>query len=120
MNEKVAALQRELGVVYFEILAKLVPGDTTLNQLRVLGYIALRSGPRQSPACHKEICAALKMPRTTVDRAISIFLKMGIISEHVDLDDGRKRLSLVNKDYPGLESHIRRLKEMVSRIGHTE
>jgi DNA-binding MarR family transcriptional regulator len=120
MNEKLAALQRELGVVYFEILAKLVPGDTTLNQLRVLGYISLRSGLHQSPACHKEICATLKMPRTTVDRAISIFLKMGIISEHVDLDDGRKRLSLVNKDYPGLESYTRRIKEMASRIGHTE
>ena len=120
MNEKLTALQRELSVVYFEIIAKLVPGDTTLNQLRVLGYISLQSGSHQSPACHKEICDALKMPRTTVDRAISIFLKMGIISEHVDLDDGRKRLSLVNKDYPGLESHIRRIKEMVSRIDTTE
>jgi DNA-binding MarR family transcriptional regulator len=119
MNEKLAALQRELGVVYFEIIAKLVPGNTTLNQLRVLGYIGLRSGPRQSPACRKEICAALKIPRTTVDRAISIFLKMGIISEHADLDDGRKRLSLVNKDYPELESYIRRIKEMVSRICNT-
>ncbi len=89
-------LQRYLG-----LMAQYIPGDTTLNQIRILQHIAFCSATGKSPPCNTEICKALEMPAPTVTRAISSFIGAGIISEEKDPQDGRKRFITINNSYRG-------------------
>jgi len=75
MNNLEAVTQHEFGMEYFSLLAEVVPGDTTLNQIRVAQYIGLRAAINGVPACHKEIYTALKLSSTTVSRVISEAIK---------------------------------------------
>ena len=88
-------LQRYLG-----LMAQHIPGDTTLNQIRILQYIDLRSANDRGHACNTEICAALRMSAATVTRAISSFIEEGFISEEEDPQDGRRRFVMMNESYP--------------------
>ncbi len=86
---------------YLGLIAQYIPGETTLNQMRILQHIALCSATGKAPPCNTEICKALEMPAPTVTRAISSFIDAGIISEEEDPQDGRKRFITINNSYQG-------------------
>lgn len=112
MNLREAAKQHEFSMEYFRLLAEVLPGATTLNQIRVAQFIGLCTARQETPPCHKEIAAALELPPATVSRAVSVFLDAGIISAIDDPNDGRKRYLLMNSDYPGsgtLDSQVKAL-----------
>ena len=69
---------------YLGLIAQYIPGETTLNQMRILQHIALRSAGDKGPACNTEICNVLGMSAATVTRAIASFIEAGIISEEED------------------------------------
>ena len=95
------------------VLSELVPGEITLNQIRVLQYVVFTSTTRASAPCQKEICAALELSSSTVSRATSMLLKIGILKEVADPADDRKRLEIVNNHYPELDTHVEQVKELV-------
>ena len=90
---------------YLGLIAQYIPGETTLNQLRILQYIALRSAGEEGHPNNTEICKALGMSATTVTRAISSFIEAGVISEEEDPQDGRKRFITINDGYRGDLDH---------------
>jgi len=85
---------------YLALLAQHFPVDITLNQPRILQYIGLRSSRGEGHTSHKDICATLEMPPSTVTRAISAFIDSGVLQEVVDPEDGRRRLISVSRSYP--------------------
>ena len=85
---------------HLELISQYLPGETTLNQIRVLQYIALRSASDEGSAGNTEICKALGMSGATVTRAICYGIKAGIISEDEDPRDGRRRFVMMNDSCP--------------------
>ena len=85
---------------YLALLARHFPGDITLNQLRILQYIGLRSSRGKGHTNHKDICMALEMAASTVTRAVSAFIETGVLHEETDPEDGRRRLVSVRRSYP--------------------
>ncbi len=86
---------------YLGLVSHYIPGETTLNQIRILQYIALRSAGEEGHPCNTEICKTLGMSAATVTRAISSFIEAGIISEEDDPKDGRRRFIIISDDYRG-------------------
>ena len=86
---------------YLGLIAQFIPGETTLNQMRILQHIALRSAGDKHPVCNTDICNALGMSAATVTRAIASFIGAGIISEEEDPKDGRRRFIMVSDGYRG-------------------
>jgi DNA-binding MarR family transcriptional regulator len=87
---------------FLELLADYIPGETTLNQIRIVQYIAFHSQANEGYVGNTEISKALKIPAATVTRAIATFIEAKIITEEIDPKDGRKRLIRMSKDYPRL------------------
>ena len=85
---------------YLELISQYIPGDMTLNQIRVLQYVAMRSDSDEGSACNTEISDALGMSAATVTRAISFGIKAGIVSEEEDPEDGRRRFVMMSDSYP--------------------
>jgi DNA-binding MarR family transcriptional regulator len=85
---------------YLGLVSQYFPGDTTLNQIRILQHIGLRSANDGGHACNTEICEALEMSAATVTRAVTSFIEAGIISEEADPQDGRRRYVMMNQSYP--------------------
>jgi DNA-binding MarR family transcriptional regulator len=84
---------------YLGLISQYVPGDTTLNQIRIIQYIVWRSASDKGYACNTEICDALGMSAATVTRAICAGTTAGIISEEEDPRDGRRRLVMMSKKW---------------------
>ena len=97
---------------YFKLLADYVPGEITLNQLRVIQYISLRCLEDGSGTTHTEICQALEMNKTTVTRTVARFVATGIISQKSSSADGRQQILTMSPEYPRkgtLDQKVRRL-----------
>jgi DNA-binding MarR family transcriptional regulator len=90
---------------YLGLIAQYIPGDTTLNQIRILHYIDMRTVQGAGYTSHTEICVALRMSAATVTRAIASFIEAGIIREDADELDGRRRLVRVSKDHVALAAN---------------
>ena len=114
MDKRGNITQHEFGFEYFRLLADVLPGETTLNQIRVAQYIGLRSA-MGSPPCNKEIAAALHLPTTTVSRALVMFLEAKILRDIEDPDDGRRRFLIMNKDFPGSGTLDRQVRALIAR-----
>lgn len=89
----------EFVTEYLGLIAQHIPGDTTLNQIRILHYIDMRTAQQKGHTGHTEICAALDMPAATVTRAIASFIEAGIVREETDERDGRRRLVRVSQHH---------------------
>jgi len=85
---------------HLELISQYIPGEMTLNQIRVLQYIALRSASDEGGAGNSEICEALGMSGATVTRAICSGIKARIVSEEEDPRDGRRRIVTMSNSYP--------------------
>jgi len=99
MKHPSAKHQQLFSMEYFTLLADYVPGDTTLNQLRILEYISLSCLDDRSGTTHTEICQALDMNKTTVTRTIARFVAAGVISQESSPADGRQRLVTMSPTY---------------------
>ena len=91
MSDWPSKLQHTFVMEYFKLLAGYLPGDATLNQIRVLQYIGLHSLDDGSGTTHTDICQSLEMKPATVTRAVTRFLGAGLISETLSLEDERQR-----------------------------
>jgi DNA-binding MarR family transcriptional regulator len=119
MNDREATSQYEFTMEFFRLLAAVMPGEITLNQVRVVQYINMCSARNEPPPCHKEIAAALEIAPTTLNRALSGFLKAGMVRELSDPKDRRKRLLIMDKSYPGSGTVDRQIKALLARY-HAE
>ena len=68
MDASTALRDQEFAREFLELIAAYVPGQYTLNQIRILHYIHLCSDYRGRPATHGEICRALRLSAPTVSR----------------------------------------------------
>lgn len=85
---------------YLGLVAEYLPGETTLNQIRILQYIGWQSALIEGQTFHSDICQALGMSASTVTRAIGSFIEVGILTEKVDPNDGRRRCVMMSTNYP--------------------
>lgn len=99
MEHKTTVFPHEFVTEYLALIAQHVPGDTTLNQIRILHYIDMRTARQKGHTSHSEICAALDMPAATVTRAVASFIEAGIVREEVDDWDGRRRMVMVSQPH---------------------
>ena len=88
MNLTDSIFPHEFIKEYFGLIAKHIPGETTLNQMRILHFIDMRTADGHGSVLHKEICESLQMSAATVTRAIAGFIRDGIVVE--ELDPGRR------------------------------
>ena len=90
---------------FYDLLAEYLPGDTTLNELRVLTAVAKASLPREEAEAEggaetvaergtsvTQIAADTGVSRTTVSRMISQWSEAGQIVESPHPEDGRRRI----------------------------
>ena len=91
MTAQQTEFPHEFVLDYLALIAQHVPGDITLNQLRILHYIDMRTAQQHGHTSHTEICAALNMSAATVSRAIASFIDAGIVREEADDWDARRR-----------------------------
>lgn len=73
---------------FYDLLASLLPGDTTLNELRVLTEVA--SSKSGTSVC--EIAKRTGVSTTTVSRLIGQWSNAGQIVERPHPDDGRRKI----------------------------
>jgi len=99
MNDWSIKLQHTFIQEYFKIVADFLPGNITLNQIRILQYIALRSLDDAPGPTHTEICQFLEMQISTVSRALTGFLADRIIRQELSPVDGRQRFVTLNPAY---------------------
>lgn len=108
MNDQSIAQAQGGMFEMLRILARYVPGDYTLNQIRVLQYIHMCSRYRGNPTTHVEICRELDLPSATVSRSVARFLEEGSIEEQIDPADGRRRLISATGTLPGVSGDLDR------------
>ena len=84
---------------YLGLVAQYFPGETTLNQIRILQHISMLSKSNAGHGSNSEICNVLGLSAATVSRAVSSFIGAGILSEEEDPRDGRKRLIKISDSY---------------------
>ena len=84
---------------YLSLLGETIPGSTTLNQIRILHFIALKSDRGDGYTRHTEICQALDISPATVSRAVASYIDAGVLAETPDPADARKRCVSVNAEY---------------------
>jgi len=99
MNEHAAEFPHEFIIECLALIAQHVPGETTLNQLRILHYIDMRTAQPKGHTSHTEICTTLDMPAATVTRAVASFIEAGIVTEREDEWDARRRLVMVSEHW---------------------
>ena len=116
LDELAHLRQQEFIMECFKLIAEVHPGDITLNQIRIIQYIAFRSLQTGIGTMHKDICDALGLAPSTVTRAISGFVERGIITEQKDPEDGRKRFVLMNQSYPSRATLDTQLDELAKRF----
>jgi DNA-binding MarR family transcriptional regulator len=95
------AFPHEYVKAYLELIAGHFPGETTLNQLRILQYIGMRCSQGKGHTSHKEICEALGLTPSMVTRAVAAFMDAGVLREETDPADGRRRFVSLNPNRPG-------------------
>ena len=100
---------------YLGLIAQYIPGDTTLNQIRILHYIDMQTAQADGHTSHTDICVALRMSPATVSRAVTSFIEAGIIREDADELDGRRRLVRVCKDHAVGNTLDRKIIELARR-----
>jgi len=79
-------------VEYLNIIASVLPGELTLNQLRILTVLNMVSRYAQVPVSNKQLATNLKLPESTVSRAIIGFQEKGWVVGRKDPDDARRTL----------------------------
>ena len=76
----------------YELLAAYLPGDTTLNELRVLTAVALASKRDGKGTSVSEIADETGISRATVSRLIAQWTEADQIREDPHPSDGRRRI----------------------------
>lgn len=76
---------------FYEILAEFVPGDTTVNELRILTAVAVASATEEGTSV-SEIAETYGISKGTVSRLITTWMAAGRISESPHPKDGRRRI----------------------------
>ena len=77
--------------------AESLPGDTTLNQLRIMHVVHYMTAGGE-PTSVSEIADALDMPRSGVSRVITELVSYGWVKEEPHPEDGRRRLLVANSE----------------------
>ena len=81
------ALTRHLGT--YDNLAEFCPGDITLNELRLITYIAIGEY-KGNPVGVGEIAAWAKIPRSTVSRMVQKWIEEEFITSRPHPTDARR------------------------------
>ena len=76
---------------FYDLLADFLPGDTTLNELRVLTAVA-EVAVQERGTSVTEISANCGIAKTTVSRLISHWIEQGTIEERHHPSEGRRRI----------------------------
>ena len=76
---------------YYDILADFVPGDTTVNELRILTELAVASSSGTGTSV-SEIADRTEISRATVSRLVTQWMAAGRITESPHPKDGRRRI----------------------------
>ena len=76
---------------YYDILAEFVPGDTTVNELRILTALAMASCSGTGTSV-SEIAEKTGISRATVSRLVTQWMEAGRITESPHPKDGRRRI----------------------------
>lgn len=82
---------------FYEILAEFVPGDTTVNQLRILTSLAVADATGEGTSV-SEIADEYGISRATVSRLITEWMTAGRITETPYPGDGRRRVLGLNEE----------------------
>ena len=99
---------------YYRVLAEFLPGDTTLNELRVLTAVA-EAASKGEPTSVSEIADVNDISRATVSRLITQWMAAGQITEEPHPKDGRRRrLSFTGEARDLCERWARRTVEALS------
>ena len=83
---------------FYSILAEYVPGDTTVNELRILTELARTSQKTEQVTSVSDISEATGIPRATVSRLITKWLAMGRVVESPHPEDGRRHILHLTDD----------------------
>ena len=82
---------------FYDILAEFVPGDTTVNQLRILTALAVAGSTGEATSV-SEIADIYGISQATVSRLITEYVDAGRISESPHPKDGRRRVLRINDE----------------------
>ena len=115
MNQHAAPFPHEFVKEYLSLLADTVPGSTTLNQIRILHYVAFKSGENAGYTSHTEICHVLDISPATVSRAVATYIDAGVLVETPDPVDARKRCVSVNAAYFSPRSLERKITDLAQQ-----
>ncbi len=85
---------------FLRLLSLHFKGQTTLNHLRIGSYIGLMSLYENKPTNNKKISEALDIPRSTVSRIVTDFVREKWVIERPHPDDGRRKQLLIVPGHP--------------------
>lgn len=94
---------------YLELVTKHYGGDITVNQIRILHFIARYIAERGDYATHSAICRCLGLPAATVTRAVTTFVEKGVLKEATDPKDARRRCIRFADNHAGKEMRTKAL-----------
>jgi DNA-binding MarR family transcriptional regulator len=83
---------------FYQLLSRFVPGDTTVNELRVLTELALTSPETEEGTSVSKICGATGLAPATVSRLITKWIALDRIVESRHPEDGRRRVLRLNEE----------------------
>jgi DNA-binding MarR family transcriptional regulator len=114
MNDWSEEEQQLFVLDHLKILGQYLPGDTTLNQLRVIQYIRLKCVNGGTGTTHTEICQDLELNGATVTRALTRFLAGHLINQQSSPEDGRQRFLVMGTQISQSATFIGKIKALAA------
>lgn len=87
-------------VHWLSTVANYLPGATTLNQMRIVQFVAFMDGDINRPVCATEISRTLGIPLTTVSRTVASLVERKELKEKRSETDDRVSYVLLREGNP--------------------